>query len=124
MTASPVHAPSLATEGQEAPFAPGPVEELLRLVIKAGRAHQLYLPNNPIYKGAIDTLRAGFSAIWSQIEEITLTFSETGIHWYDHVVLSEPTTPAAVALRGIARGLRTRSRGLAGRSLGLTPTGR
>ncbi|WP_137123218.1 Mrp/NBP35 family ATP-binding protein [Segeticoccus rhizosphaerae] len=40
------------------------------------------------------------------------------------VVLSEPTTPAAVALRGIARGLRTRSRGLAGRSLGLTPTGR
>ena len=38
MTASPVHAPSAAAEGQEAPFAPGPVEELLRLVIKAGRA--------------------------------------------------------------------------------------
>ena len=40
------------------------------------------------------------------------------------VVLSHPDTPAAVALRGIARGLSTRSRGLAGRSLGLTPTGR
>ena len=40
------------------------------------------------------------------------------------VVLGEPTSPAAVALRGIARGLATRSRGLAGRSLGLTPAGR
>ncbi|MCW4602465.1 Mrp/NBP35 family ATP-binding protein [Janibacter hoylei] len=39
-------------------------------------------------------------------------------------VLSNPDGPAAVALRGIARGLATRSRGLAGRSLGLTPTGR
>jgi len=40
------------------------------------------------------------------------------------VVLGEPTSPAAVALRGIARGLTTRSRSLAGRSLGLTPAGR
>ena len=40
------------------------------------------------------------------------------------VVLGQPQSPAAVALRGIARGLATRSRGLAGRSLGLTPAGR
>ena len=40
------------------------------------------------------------------------------------VVLSSPTSPAAVVLRGIARGLANRARGLAGRSLGLTPTGR
>ncbi|HYN28941.1 MAG TPA: Mrp/NBP35 family ATP-binding protein [Dermatophilaceae bacterium] len=40
------------------------------------------------------------------------------------VVLSDPASPAAVALRGIARGLGTRARGLAGRSLGLTPAGR
>ncbi len=40
------------------------------------------------------------------------------------VVHSNPDGPAAVALRGIAKGLATRSRGLAGRSLGLTPTGR
>ena len=42
----------------------------------------------------------------------------------DPAVVSNPDGPAAVALRGIARGLATRSRGLAGRSLGLTPTGR
>ncbi|KRE35731.1 sodium:proton antiporter [Janibacter sp. Soil728] len=42
----------------------------------------------------------------------------------DPAVLSNPDGAAAVALRGIARGLATRSRGLAGRSLGLTPMGR
>ncbi|HEX4469540.1 MAG TPA: HEAT repeat domain-containing protein [Gemmatimonadaceae bacterium] len=76
---------------EEAPFPPAPVEELLRLVVKAGRAHQLYLPNNPIYKGALDALRAGFAAIWAQTDELTLTLSDTEISWYEHVVLSEPS---------------------------------
>ena len=40
------------------------------------------------------------------------------------VVLRDPDSPAAVALRDIADGLATRARGLSGRSLGLTPTGR
>jgi ATP-binding protein involved in chromosome partitioning len=40
------------------------------------------------------------------------------------VVLSDPDSPAAVALRGIARQLGRRARGLAGRSLGLTPVAR
>jgi ATP-binding protein involved in chromosome partitioning len=40
------------------------------------------------------------------------------------VVLGVPDSAAGVALRGIARGLASRSRGLAGRSLGLTPAGR
>ncbi len=40
------------------------------------------------------------------------------------VVLSAPTSPAAVALRAVANGLATRARGLAGRSLGISPSGR
>jgi ATP-binding protein involved in chromosome partitioning len=40
------------------------------------------------------------------------------------VVLSDPDSPAAVALRGIARQLGRRARGLAGRPLGLTPVPR
>jgi ATP-binding protein involved in chromosome partitioning len=40
------------------------------------------------------------------------------------VVLSDPNSPSAVVLRGIASSLSTRARGLAGRSLGLTPAGR
>ena len=37
------------------------------------------------------------------------------------VVLSQPDSPAAVVLRGVARQLSRRARGLSGRSLGLTP---
>jgi hypothetical protein len=85
-----MHAPTT----EEAPFPPGPVEELLRLVVKAGRAHQLYLPNNPIYKGAIEALRGGFSAIWAHVDELTLTFTDSGITWFEHVVLSEPSKSA------------------------------
>ena len=40
------------------------------------------------------------------------------------VVLSDPNSPSAVVLRGIASSLSTRARGLAGRSLGLTPASR
>ena len=94
MTASPVHAASVSVEGVEAPFPPAPVEELLRLVVKAGRAHQLYLPNNPIYKAALDALRVGFTPIWTQVDELTLTFTESDIRWYDHIVLAEPSKSA------------------------------
>jgi ATP-binding protein involved in chromosome partitioning len=40
------------------------------------------------------------------------------------VVLTHPDSPAAEALRGVARELTARKRGLAGMALGLTPTGR
>ncbi|MGD8200202.1 Mrp/NBP35 family ATP-binding protein [Ornithinimicrobium sp. W1679] len=40
------------------------------------------------------------------------------------VVLSHPDSPAATALRGVARQLARRGRGLAGRKLGITPTNR
>ena len=75
----------------EPPFPPAPVEELLRLIGKASRAHQLYLPNNPIYKGAIEAVRASFAAIWTHTEDLDLTVTETEIRWYDHSVLSEPS---------------------------------
>ena len=73
------------------PFPPAPVEELARLFVRAIRAHQLYLPNNPIYKGAIDGLRAGFAPIWANAEELSLAVSETDFRWYGHVVLEETT---------------------------------
>jgi hypothetical protein len=68
------------------PFSPTTVEELLRRIVKAARAHQLYLPNNPIYQGAIDTLRAGFTPIWAETDEITLTITEADLRWFGAVV--------------------------------------
>ena len=91
MTARTARLTLQEAEPTSAPFAPAPVEELLRLLGKAARAHQLYLPNNPIYKGAVDAVRGGFASIWSHTDELILSFTETEIRWYDHAVLVEPT---------------------------------
>ena len=71
------------------PFDPALAEELLRLFGKAARAHQLYLPNNPVYKSAHDALRAGFTPIWEETDEIALAFTEQEVRWEGVTVLSE-----------------------------------
>lgn len=88
---SPSPTPPTGVAGQQdsPPFPPEPVEELLRLLVKAGRAHQLYLPNNPVYKSAIDALRGAFSPIWEQTDELALKFTETEIRWFGQGVLDE-----------------------------------
>ena len=78
----------------ELPFAPAPVAELLRLVSKAARAHQMYLPNNPIYRGAIEALRTGFAPLWAETDEIELTIGESEIRWYDAVVAGSSAADA------------------------------
>ncbi|HEY4131127.1 MAG TPA: HEAT repeat domain-containing protein [Gemmatimonadaceae bacterium] len=88
---SPSHqlpAPAVLPEPEplEPPFAPGLVQELLRLTSKAARAHQLYLPNNPVYQGAITTLRTGFRPLWEETDQLSLTFTENEIRWFDAVV--------------------------------------
>jgi hypothetical protein len=65
------------------------VEELLKLFGKAARAHQLYLPNNPIYKSAHDALRAGFAPVWAELEELVLGFTESEVKWEGQTVLAE-----------------------------------
>jgi hypothetical protein len=62
---------------------------LLRLVAKAARAQQLYLPNNPIYRGAIEALRAGFAPVWAETDELTLTIDEHEIKFFDVVVAGD-----------------------------------
>lgn len=93
---SPGPADGLTREPEvvEPPFAPAPIEELLRLIVKAARAHQLYLPNNPIYQGAIGTLRAGFTPIWAETDEMSLVVNESDIRWCG-VPVSEATSNGA-----------------------------
>jgi HEAT repeat protein len=73
----------------ELPFPSAPVEELLRTFVKAARAHQLYLPNNPIYKAALDTVRNAFVPLWEETDELVLTFTTLEIRWHGHAVLRE-----------------------------------
>ena len=84
-TPLPVH----ELEGVPPPPDSTSVEELLRLFGKAARAHQLYLPNNPIYKSAHDALRAGFAPVWAELEELVLGFTEHEVKWEGQSVLSE-----------------------------------
>ncbi len=84
--------PHLTTKEMEripAPFERERVEELLRLFGKATRAHQLYLPNNPVYKAAHDALRAGFAPIFEEAVELTLSFTESEVKWEGDTVLEE-----------------------------------
>lgn len=67
------------------------VEELLRAFMKAARARQLYLPNNPIYRSAIETLRKAFHPVWQQASILTLTIDELELRWEDETVLTDPT---------------------------------
>jgi HEAT repeat protein len=83
-----------AVEAPETPFPPAPVEELLRLFGKAVRAHQLYLPNNPVYKSSIDAVRNAFAPIWEHADDLPLRFSEAAVSWYGHPVLADATKGA------------------------------
>ncbi|HEV7991341.1 MAG TPA: HEAT repeat domain-containing protein [Gemmatimonadaceae bacterium] len=83
---APLSAPELE---RIPPFEPTLVEELLRLFGKAARAHQLYLPNNPVYKSAHDALRTGFAPVWAETDELVLSFTESEVKWEGHTVLTE-----------------------------------
>ena len=65
----------LTPEAAEPPFSPTLVVELIRLLGKAARASQLYLPNNPIYQGAINALRGGFTTLWTETDALSLVLT-------------------------------------------------
>jgi hypothetical protein len=62
------------------------VAELIAVIVKALRAFQIYLPNNPIYQRAIQNVRAAFKPIWANTEELVLKVVETEFVWEDQVV--------------------------------------
>lgn len=73
----------------EPPITIAPVEEMLRLLSRAVRAHLLYLENNPTYLKSLETLRASFAPIWAHTDELLFSISDTQITWDDVAVLTE-----------------------------------
>lgn len=55
-------------------------------MVKALRAFQIYLPNNPIYQRAIQNVRAACTPIWAATDELVLKVGETDLIWEDQVV--------------------------------------
>jgi hypothetical protein len=88
---SPTSFPA-AVEAPELPALPVPqqlVEEMLRHLARAVKTHQLYLPNNPIYQRAIETLRGAFVPIWAGTTELVLHISESEFRWLGRTVQTE-----------------------------------
>jgi hypothetical protein len=71
--------------------------DVVQSIVKALRAFQIYLPNNPIYQRAIAGVRAAFAPLWAQTDEITLQVVETDFHWEDEVVYHQPTKNESLA---------------------------
>ena len=65
------------------------VTELLKAFVKAVRAHQLYLPNNPMHARSLEAVREAFAAIWQHTDELELQIVETQLKWEGRVVLDE-----------------------------------
>ncbi len=73
----------------ELALPPAAVEELMQALSKGLRAHQLYLPNNPVYQKAIENLRAAFRPIWEAQDELVLDVYESELRWEGNVVYSQ-----------------------------------
>jgi hypothetical protein len=74
----------------EPPFPQALVEEFTRAFAKAVRAHQLYLPNNPMHARALDAVKSAFAAVWKETDALTLKVTESDLRWCDRPVLEEP----------------------------------
>jgi hypothetical protein len=74
----------------EPPFNPAIVGELLRSFGKAVRAHQLYLPNNPMHAKAIDAARQSFRLVWNETDKLTLQVTDSDLRWEGIPLLVEP----------------------------------
>ena len=71
------------------PFPSAPIEDMLKLLTKGVRAHQLYMHNNPTYLKALEALRASFGPIWEYTDDFALQITEAQFLWEDVAVLTE-----------------------------------
>jgi hypothetical protein len=65
------------------------VTDLLKAFVKAVRATQMYLPNNPMHARALDAVKEAFAAVWEHTDELVLQVVETRLDWEGRPVLDE-----------------------------------
>ena len=82
------------------------VSELLQSLVKALRAFQMYLPNNPMYQRASQNVRAGFAPIWPALDDLVLQVAETDFLWEEQVVYHQPTKTESLAWTLYKDGMR------------------
>ena len=82
------------------------VSELIQAMVKALRAFQMYLPNNPIYQRAIQNVRTAFGPIWAATDELVLHVGETDLVWEEQVVYHQLNKSDSVAWSLFKDGMR------------------
>jgi hypothetical protein len=82
------------------------VTELLQGMVKALRAFQMYLPNNPIYQRAIQNVRTAFTPIWAATEELVFAVGETELIWEEQVVYRQLNKSESLAWSLFKDGMR------------------
>ena len=82
------------------------VSELLQSLVKALRAFQMYLPNNPMYQRASQNVRAGLAPIWPALDDLVLQVAETDFLWEEQVVYHQPTKTESLAWTLYKDGMR------------------
>jgi hypothetical protein len=83
------------------------VENLIQALVKGLRAIQLYLPNNPIYRKAVENVRAAFDPVWEEYGELEIQVTESDLVWQGVSVYSQPSKSESVAWVLFKDGLRT-----------------
>ncbi|HKR10254.1 MAG TPA: HEAT repeat domain-containing protein [Gemmatimonadaceae bacterium] len=89
MTTTSVSQKTDAPAHAEPPFPIVHVTDLLKAFVKAVRATQMYLPNNPMHSRSIDAVRDAFNNLWQHTDELVLQVVETRLEWEGKVVLDE-----------------------------------
>lgn len=77
-------------EREAPPFSPLLVEDMLKLLDKAIRAHQLYMHNNPTYLKAVEHVRTSFGTLWEQTGSLVFQVTDTQLKWHGVVVHHQP----------------------------------
>lgn len=75
-------------------------------MVKALRAFQMYLPNNPIYQRAIQNVRTAFGPIWAATDELALHVGETDLLWEEQSVYHQINKSESVAWNLFKDGMR------------------
>lgn len=82
------------------------VEELVRAMVRALRAFQMYLPNNPMYQRGAQSLTDAFLPVWAVIDEVSFAVTETEMTWEGEVVYAQPSKAESFAFWLYKDGMR------------------
>jgi len=103
MTASPLLSapvPDVAPEDVER------VEDVVRALEKALRAHQLYEGSSPSYERFVEILRFTFQTLWEHASTLTLDVHDTRLSWRGRSVYAGQPRPGDLAFMFYRDGIR------------------